>query len=265
MKITIIGGDNRLLTVKNDLIAAGYSVDSLGLSDNDFGNISTSEAVILPVPTTKDKIHVYTPLTNRKITLKEVIEKTNENQLILSCNFSFENRKCVDYGALDSYALLNAVPTAEGAVKLAIENTDITLWKSKCLVIGYGRIGKVLANRLNAFGCDVTVTARKPSDLSLAETLGFSYINTEHLNCKKLDFDIIFNTVDAKIIKEEKMEELKNSVFIELSTFGGIDCEKAKKSKVKIIKAAGLPLKTAPKTAAKILSRTILHIINSYN
>ena len=264
-KITIIGGDKRLITVKEYLSHKGYPVDTLCLLDGDQGDITTSDVVILPVPSTKDGIFVFTPLSDKKITLKEVFEKTNENQLILCCNYLFENRKCVDYGALDSYALLNAVPTAEGAVKIAIENTDFTLWKSKCLVIGYGRVGKVLANRLKAFGCSVTITARKPADLSLAETLGFSYINTEHLNYENLDYDIIFNTVDVPIIKDQKLEKMNTNLFIDLSTHGCFNMEKAKSTGMKVIKAAGLPVKVAPETAAEILGKTIIHIITSYN
>ncbi len=263
-KITVIGGDKRLTAVKESLEGAGYTVDTLGLYPDDKGDFTTSKVIILPVPTTKDSVNVFTPQTNRIIPLKLIAENTTD-QLILCCNYFFKNKKCVDYGSLDSYALLNAVPTAEGAIKLAIENTDFTLWKSKCLVIGYGRVGKVLANRLKALGCNVTITARKPADLSLAETLGFSYINTENLNNAPLSFDIIFNTVDVKVIDDEKLNDIKCELIIDLSTYGGLNLEKAEEKGIKTIKAAGLPAKVAPKTAAEILSKTVIHIINSYN
>jgi len=227
-KITVIGGDKRLISVKKRLENEGYIVDSLGLYPDDNGDFTTSKFIVLPVPTTKDSINVFTPLTNKIIPLKQISETVND-QLILCCNYFFENKKCVDYGSLDSYALLNAIPTAEGAIKIAIENTDYTLWKSKCLVIGYGRVGKVLANRLKALGCDVTVTARKPSDLSLSETLGFSYINTENLNTAELSFNIIFNTVDVKVINDKKIKDLKADLIIDLSTHGGLDLIKAEK------------------------------------
>ena len=225
-KITVIGGDKRLISVKENLENAGYTVDTLGLFPEDAGDFTTSKVIILPVPTTKDSVNVFTPLTKKIIPLKLIAENT-ENQLILCCNYFFKNKKCVDYGSLDSYALLNAVPTAEGAIKLAIENTNFTLWKSKCLVIGYGRVGKVLANRLKALGCDVTVTARKPADLSLAETLGFSYINTEKLNNTPLSFDMIFNTVDVKVIDDEKIKDMKCELIIDLSTHEGLSLTEA--------------------------------------
>jgi len=264
-KITVIGGDNRLKFVKENLKNQGYTVDTLGLYEEDNGDITTSQILIFPVPTTKDGINVFTPLTKRKIPLSDIVENTTNEQLLLSCNYNFENKKCIDYGSLDSYALLNAVPTAEGALKIAIENTPFTLWKSSALVIGYGRVGKILADRLKKVGCDVTISARKPSDLALADALGFKYINTEHLNLKKLKYNIIFNTVDVKVIEDEALKKAKCELIVELSTHGGFSMQAAEEYGINAIKAPGLPGHIAPQTAAEILSNTVNHIINSYN
>lgn len=264
-KITVIGGDNRLKILKTNLEKSGYTVDSLGLYDNDDGDIATSQIIVLPVPTTKDGITVFSPLTGRSIPINYVTENTTKEQLILCCNYSFKNRSYVDYGALDSYALLNSVPTAEGAIKIAIENTDYTLWKAKTLVIGYGRVGKILADRLKAMGCDVTVSARKPADLALAEALGFNYINTGQLNFKPLEYDIIFNTVDVKVIEDTSLKTCTADLIIDLSSKGGLSLNVANSLGIKALKAPGLPGIIAPKTAAEILTNTITHIINSYN
>lgn len=264
-KITVIGGDNRLKIVKEEMQKSGYNVDSLGLFTDDCGDYKTSDIIILPVPTTKDKLHVFTPLTSKKIPLDEIYENTTNEQLILSCNYFFENKKCVDYGALDSYALLNAVPTAEGAIKLAIENTDCTLWKSRVLVIGNGRVGKILAERLKALGAYVTVSARKPADFGLLSALGFDYINTEHLNLKPIDYNIVFNTVDAKVIDDKSFKNCSLDLLIDLASNSGLNFTVAEECGIKTIKAPGLPSKIAPKTAADILVNTVKYIINSYN
>ena len=68
-KITVIGGDNRLKILKNHLQKEGYFVDTLGLFEDDNGDIKSSQIIILPVPTTKDKKTVFCPLTNKKILL----------------------------------------------------------------------------------------------------------------------------------------------------------------------------------------------------
>ncbi len=263
-KITVIGGDDRLKILKSFLEKEGYLVDSLGLFEDDCGDISTSQIVILPVPTTRDKKTVFCPLTQRKIFLSDIADSLTDRQLVLCCNYLFENKKCVDYGALDSYALLNAVPTAEGAIKLAIENTDYTLWKSRALVIGYGRVGKVLADRLKAMGCDVTVSARRPSDHALLEALGFKTVHTEQLNREPLCYDMVFNTVDVKVIDDASFKECEFDLIIDLSSKGGFSIEAAREQGIKAIKAPGLPAIIAPKTAAQILSRTVNRIINSY-
>lgn len=264
-KITVIGGDRRLQILKNSLTEMGYLVDSIGLEEDDTADIKTSRVIVLPVPTTKDGITVFAPFTSKRITLKEISEAVSRDQLILCCNYIFENKTCVDYGSLDSYALLNSVPTAEGAIKLAIENTPYTLWNSRVLVIGYGRVGKILSHRLKALGCDVTVSARKPSDFALLDAMGFKTLHTAHLNDKPLSFDIIFNTVDLKVLEDRSLKTTSASLLIDLSSLGGFSLSAAEENGIKAIKAPGLPGKVAPRTAAEILCKTVTHIINSYN
>lgn len=264
-KITIIGGDGRLITAKKHLEEQGYQVDTLGLFEGDTADFSTSKVIVLPVPTTKDGIYVNAPLTNKKITLQYIAENTSDDQLILCCNYLFEKKKCIDYNSLDSYALLNSVPTAEGAIKLAIENTPFTLWKSKVLIIGYGRVGKVLADRLKALGCNVTVSARKPMDFAMLDAFGFQSINTNELNFGSLDYDIIFNTVDIEVISEESLKKTHCRCMIDLSSKGGFSLKAAHNFGITALKAPGLPGVIAPETAGEILAKTITDLINSYN
>ena len=93
-KITIIGGDRRLKLAAFELEKNGYIVDTLGLYDNDNGDITTSSFILLPVPTTKDKINIFAPLTDKKIPLSYIDEYAPSDSLILSCNHFFKNRNC---------------------------------------------------------------------------------------------------------------------------------------------------------------------------
>ncbi len=263
-KICIIGGDSRLKSVKHHLENQNFFVDTLGLYPDDKGNIALSDIIILPVPTSRDGQTVFTPLTNRIIPLSEVYEKTRD-QLILCCNYKFDSRRCIDYNTLDSYALLNAVPTAEGAIKIAIENTDFTIWKSKILIIGYGRVGKILADRLKNLHANVTVSARKPRDFALLEALGFNYINTENIKDLYLGYDIIFNTVDAQVLSDETLKNLPCNLIIDLSSKGGFNLEYAKSLGINAMIAPALPGKNAPKTAGEILAKTVIDLIRFYN
>lgn len=262
-KITVIGGDERLRILVKKLMEEGYTVDTLGLYDSDAAEIETSVALILPVPTTKDRKTVFTPLTGRQILLSDIADRVRDNQLILCCNWGFEGKKCIDYNKLDSYALLNAVPTAEGAIKIAIENTPFTLWKSKVLVIGNGRVGKILSHRLKGMGCDVTVSARKSSDEALIKALGFRYINTGDLNRTALPYDIIFNTVDFKVLDDSVFKDSKCVLAVDLSSKGGFSISAAQSADVKAIMAPGLPGKIAPLTAGEILYDTLSRILKT--
>lgn len=264
-KIIIIGGDSRMTALKNELEQRRYTVSTLGLYENDNGNISDSDAAVLPVPTTRDRVNVYTPLTGRRIPLSAVSEAVPDNGLILTCGYTFSGRRCIDYGNTDGYALRNAVPTAEGAVMLATENTSRALFKSSVLVIGFGRVGKITADRFKAMGCDVTVSARREVHLALCESLGYKTLKTEALAQIPLCYDIIINTVDAEVIPDEAVKNIRTELLLELSTYGGFNAELAKKLGLNVLKAPGLPMRVAPQSASEILIKTVKNILENHN
>lgn len=259
-KITVIGGDKRLKTAVKELCEKGFTVNTVGLYDNESGNMD-GDVFLLPVPTTKDGETVFAPFAKRKIYLLEVADNADK-RLLLTCNYSFKDKNCIDYGRLDSYSLLNAVPTAEGAIKLAIENTSFTLWQSRVLVIGFGRVGKVLADRLNALGAYVTVSARKPADFALIKALGYKAAETKTVGDTLSDYDIVFNTVDVKVIDERAFENCTVKLLIDLSSAGGFDLSYARDWGIHALKAPGLPGITAPLTAGKILAETVTEILS---
>lgn len=262
-KISIIGGDVRLRILKQKLEKIGYKPDTLGLFNGDSADLKNSDIVILPVPTTKDGKTVFAPLTNRNIFLSDIREAVGEKQLILCCNYSFEGKRFIDYGAMDGYALLNAVPTAEGAIKIAMENTTFTLWNSRVLVIGYGRVGKILTDRLQKIGCHVTVSARKYTDFCMLEALNFEHINTSELKENPLDYDIVFNTVDFPVIPDTAFLGCRCRLAVDLSSKGGFSLAAAEENGVTAIFAPGLPAKVAPNTAAEILFSTVCQILET--
>ncbi len=265
MKITVLGGDNRLKIVKTRLEKEGFCVDTLGLFEDDCGIPETSKVLILPVPTTRDGIFVHTPLTKRSVSLEEIESGLSADTLTLCCNYTFKKGKSIDYNQLDSYALLNAVPTAEGAIKLAVENTDFTLWRARVLVIGYGRVGKILAHRLKGMGCNVTVSARKPADFALLEALGYGIADTRSLSTQPLNYDIIFNTVDFPVLEDTAFKKTCCKCIIDLSSKGGFSLDAAFAAGIKALKAPSLPAVTAPDTAGEILAETLISIIHSFN
>lgn len=245
----------------DELKRTGYTVDSLGLYEDDNGNIKNADVVLLPVPTTRDDKNIFCPQTNKTISLDEVYN-SKPDALILSCGYSFDNRNCIDYLKLDSFCLLNAVPTAEGAIARAINDTPFCLWQSRVLVIGNGRVAKILTDRLVGLKCDVTVSARKSADFAYLKALGIKHIHTHNVPQEAERFDIIFNTIDVPLFDE--VDKLKNSYLYDLSTKGCIDFETAQKCGIKAIKLPGIPGKVAPTTAGKIIAQTANELIGEW-
>ncbi len=189
MKILIIGGDARMQTAYKKLKSSGFNVGSLGLFANQEDSIPEADVLLFPVPTSLDGKTVNCPLTKAVIPLSRVNER-RADALVLTAGYDFKCENQIDYLKLDSFCLLNAVPTAEGAIAKAIDATDICLWKSKVLVIGFGRVGKILADRLYGMKCRLTISARKDADFAFIDALGAEFVETEQV---KNNFEILIS------------------------------------------------------------------------
>ncbi len=245
----------------DELKKQGYSVSSLGLKNDDNGKIEDADVVLLPVPTTRDGTNVFCPQSDKIIPLS-LIKNVNKNALILSCGYSFKDNNCIDYLKLDSFCCLNAVPTAEGAIAKAINDTPFCLWNSRVLVIGCGRVARVLIDRLNALKCKLTVSARNERDFAYLDALNINHIHTNDVTKYAKNFDIIFNTIDVTVFNE--YENLKSCYLYDLSTKGCISFEKAKENNIKAVKLPGIPGKIAPLTAGKIIAQTTHQLIGEW-
>lgn len=245
-----------MLFARKDLEEKGYETDTLGLLNGDCGNINWADILLLPVPASRDKININCPLTNRKIPLS-IIDDFPDEKLIISGGLSLNRSNFINYLELDSYAVLGAVPTAEGAIHCAIENTEHTLWKSKVLIIGCGRVSRILISRLLSFGCRLTVSARNNRDFAYLDALGIDYIKTDSVSDLCREFDVIFNTIDVPVL--DRADITQSNLIIDLSTKG---CFTDTPQSIRYIKLPGIPGKIAPATAGTIISETVIQIIN---
>ncbi len=152
-------------------------------------------------------------------------------------------------------AIANAIPTAEGAIQYAMQNSEVTINDSKCVVLGFGRCGKILAHRLKGLGANVYVEARSTKDLAFIEAYDYIPVPLEDLKKHLWKFDFIFNTIPVPILDAKHIDVCSlDSVYIELaSPPGGIDLNYCATRGMHCIPAPSLPGKVAPKTAAKIL------------
>lgn len=157
----------------------------------------------------------------------------------------------------------NAVPTAEGAIEIAIAETPFTIHGSKSLVLGYGKIGKILSKDLYALGAQTYVEARKYADLAMIEGHGYEPLPLDNLKDHIHEFDIIFNTIPSLILDDEILAKVKkDALIIDLASKpGGIDFDAAKAYGLKVIWALSLPGKIAPVSSGAIIKDTIMNII----
>ena len=276
-KVCIIGGDKRQIYLGLSMIRDGknvvfYGVDNCDMVEEDYSSLEQavlkSDCVVLPMPLSKDGKTLFTPLSNMTIPLDknfcDIIKSkpifcTNSRLLMKTGDYS--NSQVFDYLDREELAVLNAVPTAEGAVEIAMRNYPRTINSSSCLVAGYGRIGKVLSRILAALGANVTVSARKLNDLTWIRLNGYNPINTEDISISGR-YDLIFNTIPSMIFDEETLAKVaKNSLVIDLASApGGVDFKAAQKLGINTIQALSLPGKVAPVTAGEIIKNTIYNI-----
>lgn len=256
--IVIVSTDKRFTVMAEILKKKGFSVSFYKTLSTKF---TKNDIVILPIPVTRDRIHLNTGPNGEPVCLEEILPKLKYARLVIGG--VFDNEYVTDIIKRDDFAYYNAVPTAEGAISLAINNTDITLWNAKVLVCGYGRVGKILVSRLISFGCDLYVSARNNTDFSLLDCHGIKKINTYRLSEHISKFDIVFNTVEAEVFNNEVLKNArKDTLFVELATANaGFDKKAVIENNIKFLEAPSLPGKTAFITAGQIISQTVLNIL----
>lgn len=273
----LLGGDMRTLSAGKELLKRGFDIYLFGFEESEKTQafkiaktpdeaLGNADFALLPLPVTTDGKTLRTPYMKNQVSLSDIFRAAPQKTVFFGGNvpekISCENT-VVDYFKRDDFQIKNAVPTAEGAIAEAIKETDFTVFQSRCLVTGFGRIGKALSLRLKALGADVTVSSRKEKDLAETETLGMKSIKSSEIINIISEQDIVFNTVPAKIIGEKELEKAKKeTLFIDLSSKpGGIDFEPAKKAGLKVLWLLSLPGKTAPETAGKIIAETVIKIL----
>lgn len=277
----IIGGDLRQIYLakklqkdKNEVFVCGFEnfvgfdklkLKSLKISDL----ISSSKYIILPVPASRNKKVINAPFSNSDIVLSEKLFSNLKNKVVFAGIVSslIEDVKpsglyVRDYYQREDFLIPNALLTAEGAVSIALKEYGKSIFSSRCLVVGFGRIGKILAKLLKNMGAKVTVSARSVKDVSLAKISGFETTNVSKIS-EKADFDLIFNTVPALVLNEGVLGYLSSArMIIDLaSSPGGTDKLAAEELGIKLIPALGIPGKCFPEAAGEIIADVIYKMI----
>jgi len=279
--LTFIGGDTRQIEAMNMAAKEGFIVKAVGFQDipNDRVKIYKGledecficHALILPIPYKNRYGYINIQSDPQSITLEQIMKKVDQSTIIILGKADHDikqqaeekNIRFFDILEEESFAILNAIPTAEGAIQRAMEKTDITLHGANVLVLGYGRIGKCLARMLKGIGARVTVEARKPEDLAWIYENGYNGVHLDDLDSVLGSQQVIFNTIPHLVLTRERLKKVdKEAVIIDLASApGGIDFEAAKEFGIRAYLELSLPGIVAPKTAGRIVYFVIKELI----
>jgi len=285
IRVLIVGGDARQLEVIRELADRDAAVTLIGydnLADVPGGvtkadlvpeAFAGADAVVLPPVGTDEKGKVESVFTDRELVLGEQhIERLPKHAKIYA---GMANARLLDLCArhglevvrlfeLDEVAIYNSIPTAEGALMLAMQNTDFTIHGSRSLVLGFGRTGMTLARSLASLGAKVRTGVHRPDQFARAFEMGLSPFYTTDLVREAGDADLVFNTVPALIITARVIAEMpRRAVIIDLASRpGGTDFRFAEKRGIKAILAPGLPGIVAPRTAGRIMAGVLGRLLS---
>jgi len=270
--VAILGGDGREAEIARALVEAGAEVRVCGVPlGEEIAGVTSfptvaettrgAEIVICPVPLPRADGSLYAPSADRPVVVDtESLAGMHRGGLLITGKASAQMRQAAselqlrlrEYESEEDLMLLRAPAIAEGAIRTAIEHTDVTLHSNQCLVVGFGKIGPVLAVMLTGLGARVTVAARSPVQRARAYALGCAPASIDDLPSIVSGMVVIFNTVPAQLFTRRLLEHVgRQAVLIDLSPPpGGVDLDAARELGVRTVWARGLGGR-APRTVGR--------------
>lgn len=284
IQVVFIGGDARQLEIIRQLSEMDATVTIVGFDQlqNIFHGVKraglttellkTADAIILPAVGTDDQGVISgifsseeLKLTEEQLTLlpRHCRVYTGMAKPYLRNLCAKHQLQLVELFDRDDVAIYNSIPTAEGALMMAIQNTDITIHGSQCVVLGLGRTGFTMARTLQALGARVKVGVRRSEHFARAAEHTFEPFYVKDLAHHVTNIDLLFNTIPTMIVTAQIIANIPNrAVIIDLaSSPGGTDFRFAEKRGIKALLAPGLPGIVAPKTAGRIMANCLSQLI----
>ena len=224
--ILLIGGDLRQLHAGNELMKHGYKIyhyaldtykESCELSDT----LKNADAILLPVPVFRGD-YMNFPLSSVKLSPRvlasEIVKNAKPDTVVFGGKFPSDMTAIFDKSEIryhdlcenETFNYLNAVPTAEGALALAMQMLRSSIFGAYFVVMGYGRIGAYLAKILGSLGGKVTIVARNAKSRTLAEISGFDAVGFDDCEAPLTRADMVFNTVPEKIFGERELSAIRS-------------------------------------------------------
>lgn len=275
-KIAVLGGDQRYLACieqlkkEAELYLVGFETvlptESTSLFSIPYEQL---DAVILPITGISDDYEIAASYSHDRLYLpSDFFNRLSKGTVIFTGIATKKLKELVGQSEAtlieifmrDDVAIYNAVPTAEGTIMLAIKHMKKTLFNSRVVLLGFGRVGEIVADRFYKLGADVYVGVRKNKDIAKADSLGYKGFHLKELQAYINTTDLFINTVPAMILSKPILDEcIRDQLIIDLASMpGGVDFDYARKRELRVIHALGIPAKVAPKTAGNIIATAII-------
>ena len=282
--ISVVGGDLRIVKLVEMLIEDNYTVYTYGLEYSEEllkldrvemcptldEAVKDAKAVVGPIPLSSDRKNLSMPFSNIKLPIEDFVNCLKGKTLIAG-NITEPIRNSLDEKSIvyidllkrEEFSVLNTISTAEGTIQIAMEETQKTVHGRNVLIMGFGRIGKVLSKMLSGIGAKVYCEARKNEDIAWIKAYGYEPIHLNDLDKHLGKFDIIINTIPFQILDNKRLDLLKKDILIIdlASNPGGVDRKAAKEKNIKLVWALSLPGKVAPVTSAQFIKETLYHAL----
>ena len=278
----ILGGDSRFLYLARYLGERGYSVRAFVRRSGDAGADGVDPArfctslrecaectdLVLPLPASSDGANLSFPPDGGKIPLNTVFASVKKGTRVFAgCCSRYIADLARDAGAVlyDYYTseeLLykNALLTAEGAlfeISSAVRRPFLGLGVT---VFGYGRIASLLTRRLVLLGSRVNVVCRSEKARAAAWADGARAFSFGESAALAPETECAVNTVPACVIGEDFLSAMDFHTPV-LASSSGTDSAAAERYGITVKRAAGLPGKYFPESAAAVIGDAILAVL----
>ncbi len=284
VQVVLAGGDARQLEVIRHLSERDATItiagfDGVDLSFSGVANVEWSpdiladaDALLLPAVGTEDDGTIPAVFSQRELKLTDahLAAMPGSSKIYTGMAKPYLRKLCekhhkglVELFERDDVAIFNSIPTAEGAVMMAIQNTDITIHGSTCMVLGLGRTGMTLARTLRGLGAKIKAGVRREETFARAFEMGFEPFYMPDLARQAGNIDLLFNTIPTMIVTAQVIAQLPlRACIIDLASKpGGTDFRFAEKRGIKALLATSLPGIVAPKTAGRIIANCLTQLI----
>lgn len=257
-KFLLIGNDKKMQACQKRFAERGFTA-SCCESDEVERIIAFYPNIVLPLPTLANGV-----VSGTVLTAEEFFRLTGERQKIFYGNLGpevFGDRGLCYYN--ESFLVKNSRLTAQGTLRIILENTDRDLYSMNAAVLGYGRCGRAICRSLQANGVRTASVSRSSYSAAIAQNEGLATMEYDEFIRQIRDFDVIVNTVPHNILGKGAMERLTaKNLYIEIASKPyGFNINETDKYNFRYILAESLPGRFTPASAGANIADTVIEMI----